>query len=357
MNTDTRCAFSMNEAIQKVVNRGDLSYKEAFDVMNQMMSGQSSPILNAALLAALSTKSSTMETAEEIAGCADAMRQHAVSLEPGVPVMDIVGTGGDHAGSFNISTAASLIAAAGGVKVAKHGNRAASSLCGTADVLEALGVNIHQDPELATDLIDSCGICFLFAQHYHPAMRYVGPIRKELGIRTVFNILGPLTNPAHPSSQLLGVYDEALAEPLARVLMSLGVQDGLVVFGQDGLDEISLSAPTTICEFHDGVLTRSTLTPEEVGYVRCTKDDLRGGTPQENAAILRSILNGEPSLARNAACLNAGAALYLGKKASTIEEGVRLAEALIDSGAAREKLEAFAAASSAGANRSQEVGA
>lgn len=329
----------IKEAIVKIVNKGDLTYQEAYDVMNEIMSGETSPTQNAAFLAALSTKSARAETTDEIAGCAAAMRDHATIVETGLELFEIVGTGGDNAGSFNISTTAALVAAAAGMKVAKHGNRAASSLSGTADCLEALGVNIHQSPELCRILLDQVGMCFFFAQKYHSSMKYVGPIRKELGFRTVFNILGPLTNPGIPSMQLLGVYDDYLVEPLAQVLISLGVKRGMVVYGKDKLDEISLSAPTRICEIKDGWFKSYTITPEEFGLKRCSREDLRGGTPEENAVITRKILEGEKGHKRNAVLMNAGAALYIGGKAESMAEGIDLAAGIIDSGKAFHTLE------------------
>ncbi|MEA4913473.1 MAG: anthranilate phosphoribosyltransferase [Christensenella sp.] len=338
----------IKEAIVKIVDKQDLTYDEAFAVMNEIMSGETSATQNAAFLAALSTKSTKAETIDEIAGCAAAMRAHALKVPHDLQVMDIVGTGGDGAQSFNISTTSALVAAAGGVKVAKHGNRAASSKSGTADCLEALGVNIDQSPELCEKLLREVGICFFFAQTYHTSMKYVGAIRRELGIRTVFNILGPLTNPASPQMQLLGVYSESLVEPLARVLSSLGVSRGMVVYGQDKLDEISLSAKTTVCEFHDGAFDSYTIAPEDFGLVRCEKTDLVGGTPEQNAAITRAILSGtERGAKRDAVLLNAGAALYLGGKTDSFQSGVLLAAEIIDSGAALQKLEAFRQASRA----------
>lgn len=329
----------IKEAIVKIVNKEDLSYEEAYTVMNEIMSGETTPTQNAAFLAALSTKSARAETTDEIAGCAAAMRDHATKVETDMDLFEIVGTGGDNAGSFNISTTAALVAAAGGVKVAKHGNRAASSKCGTADCLEALGVNIEQSPDLCRKLLEEVGMCFFFAQKYHTSMKYVGAIRKELGFRTVFNILGPLTNPGTPTMQLLGVYDEYLVEPLARVLVSLGIKRGMVVYGQDKLDEISLSAPTTICEIRDGWYRTSVITPEEFGFERCTKDDLKGGTPAENAEITRSILRGEKGHKRNAVLMNAGAALYIAGEAEDMKSGIALAAELIDSGKALDTLE------------------
>ena len=322
----------IKEAIVKIVNKEDLSYDEAYQVMNEIMSGETTPTQNAAFLAALSTKSAKAETTDEIAGCAAAMRDHATKVETGMDVFEIVGTGGDNAQSFNISTTSALVAAAGGMKVAKHGNRAASSKCGTADCLEALGVNIQQAPDKCVELLKEAGMCFFFAQKYHSSMKYVGAIRKELGFRTVFNNLGPLTNPGSPKMQLLGVYDEYLVQPLAQVLINLGVERGMVVYGQDKLDEISLSSPTTICEFKDGWMKHYVITPEDFGFERCKKEDLVGGTPEENAAITKAILSGEErGHKRNAVLLNAGASLYIGKKAETFSDGVKLAAELIDS--------------------------
>ena len=310
----------IKEAIVKIVSKEDLTYDEAYTVMNEIMSGETTATQNAAFLASLSTKSARAETSDEIAGCAAAMRAHATRVETGMELFEIVGTGGDNAHSFNISTTSALVAAAAGVKVAKHGNRAASSQCGTADCLEALGVNIRQSPARCIELLNEVGMCFFFAQKYHTSMKYVGAIRRELGFRTVFNILGPLTNPGTPSMQLLGVYDDYLVEPLAQVLANLGVRRGMVVYGQDKLDEISLSAPTTIC---------------------CAKGDLVGGTPAENAEITLAILNGEKGPKRNAVLLNAGASLYICGKANSMKEGIALAAEIIDSGKALKTLNAL----------------
>jgi anthranilate phosphoribosyltransferase len=337
----------IKEAIVKIVDKQDLTYDEAYAVMNEIMGGETSPTQNAAFLAALSTKSTKAETTEEIAGCAAAMRDHALKVNHDMDVLEIVGTGGDGAHSFNISTTSALVVAAGGIKVAKHGNRAASSKCGTADCLEALGVNLDLSPEKCVELLQKVGICFFFAQKYHTSMKYVGPIRKELGIRTVFNILGPLTNPASPSMQLLGVYDESLVEPLAKVLVSLGVKKGMVVYGTDKLDEISASSPTIICEFNENESRTYTITPEEFGLPSCKKEDLVGGTPEENAAITISILKGEKGPKRNAVLLNAGAALYIGGKADSFADGIALAARLIDDGSALKILEAFKTESNA----------
>ncbi len=335
----------IKEAIAKIVGKEDLTYDEAYAVMNEIMDGSTTPTQNAAFLAALSTKSAKAETTDEIAGCAAAMRDHATKVETDMELFEIVGTGGDNAHSFNISTTSALVAAAGGMKVAKHGNRAASSQCGTADCLEALGVNIQQNPEKCVKLLNEVGMCFFFAQKYHASMKYVGSIRKELGFRTVFNILGPLTNPGSPSLQLLGVYDGYLVEPLAQVLVSLGVKRGMVVYGQDKLDEISPSAPTTICELKDGWYRIYTVAPEDFGLERCRKSDLAGGTPAENAEIVRALLKGEKGAKRNAVLMNAGAALYIGGKAESMERGIALSAELMDSGKALETLENLIAAS------------
>ena len=303
----------IKEAIVKIVSKGDLTYEEAYTVMNEIMSGETTATQNA----------------------------HATKVEAGDDLFEIVGTGGDNAHSFNISTTSALVAAAGGMKVAKHGNRAASSQCGTADCLEALGVNIDQSPEKCVELLREVGMCFFFAQKYHSSMKYVGAIRRELGFRTVFNILGPLTNPGTPTMQLLGVYDDYLVEPLAQVLVNLGIRRGMVVYGTDKLDEISVSAPTKICEIRDGWFKTYIITPEQFGLVRCAKEALVGGTPEENAEITRRILKGEKGSRRDAVLMNAGAALYIGGKADSMEDGIRLAAELIDSGKAYEKLEQF----------------
>lgn len=341
----------IKEAIIKIVTKEDLTYDEAFQVMNEIMSGETTATQNAAFLAALSTKSTRAETIDEISGCAAAMRSHAIPVNTGdMDCLEIVGTGGDGAHSFNISTTSVFILAAAGVKVAKHGNRAASSQCGTADCLEALGVNIQQSPEDCVRLLREVGICFMFAQKYHTSMKYVGAIRKELGFRTVFNILGPITNPASPNYQLLGVYDEYLVEPLAKVLTSLGVKRGVVVYGQDKLDEISISAPTTVCDFGGGEYKTYTIQPEDFGFERATKDDIVGGTPEENARITMDILTGrERGAKRNVVLMNAGAALYAAGKADSIAGGVKLAAEMIDSGKAAAKVEQFAKASNEGA--------
>ena len=329
----------IKEAIVKLSKKEDLTYEEAEAVMNEIMGGEATPVQMSAYLTALSLKG---ETIDEITASAAGMRAHCIKLLHDMDVLEIVGTGGDGSNSFNISTTSAMVIAAGGVPVAKHGNRAASSKCGAADVLEALGVKITISPERSAEILKKINICFLFAQNYHIAMKYVAPIRKELGIRTVFNILGPLSNPAGANMELMGVFDEALVEPLAQVMAKLGVRRGMVVYGQDKLDEISMCAPTSVCEIKDGWFQSYEIVPEQFGYTRCSKEALQGGTPEENAAITRAILSGEEKGAkRQAVCLNTGASLYITGKAATIEEGVRMAEQLIDSGAAMKKLEEF----------------
>ena len=328
----------IKEAIIKLSKKQDLAYAEAEAVMDEIMSGQATPVQMSAYLTALALKG---ETIDEITASAAGMRAHCIKLLHNLDVLEIVGTGGDGSNSFNISTTSSLVIAAGGVPVAKHGNRAASSKSGAADCLEALGVNITIEPEQSKTLLKEIGICFLFAQKYHTAMKYVGPIRKELGIRTIFNILGPLANPAGPVYQIMGAYDESLLPSMAKVLSNLGVKRGMVVYGQDRLDEISASAPTTVCEIDNGTFKNYVITPEEFGMERCTKEDLVGGTPQENAEITRAILNGEKGPKRNAVLLNAAAALYVAGKADSMADGVKLAEKVIGTGLAKAQLERF----------------
>ena len=329
----------IKEAIIKLSKKQDLTYAEAETVMDEIMSGQATPVQMSAYLTALSLKG---ETIDEITASAAGMRAHCIKLLHDMDVLEIVGTGGDGSNSFNISTTSSLVIAAGGVPVAKHGNRAASSKSGAADVLEALGVKITLTPERSAEILKKINICFLFAQNYHIAMKYVAPIRKELGIRTVFNILGPLSNPAGANMELMGVYDQALVEPLAQVMANLGVNRGMVVYGQDSLDEISMCAPTSVCEIKDGKFTSYEITPEQFGYEKCEKGALTGGTPAENAEITKAILKGEErGPKRQPVCLNAGVALYIAGKAASMEEGVKLAESLIDNGAALKKLEEF----------------
>ncbi len=337
----------IKEAIEKIVSKQDLTYYEAYTVMKEIMTGETSQTQNAAFLAALSTKSTKAETIDEISGCAVAMREQALPVpHPGLKTLEIVGTGGDGAHSFNISTTSAMVIASAGIKVSKHGNRAASSLSGTADCLEALGVNISQDPQKAAELLDQVGICFLFAQKYHSAMKYVGAIRRELGFRTVFNILGPLTNPAKPDYYLLGVYDEYLVEPIAKVLDKMGVKRAFVAYGREKLDEISSCGETALCELKDGYYRTAVITPEDFGFERGSKEELVGGTPEENARITRGVLAGEISgTKRNTVLMNAGAGIYIGGKADSLADGIKAAADLIDSGAALKVLEQFAEAS------------
>ncbi len=337
----------IKEAIVKIVDKQDLTYDEAYDVMREIMNGETTPTQNAAYLAALSTKSTKAETVAEIAGSAAAMRDGAVRFDNPYDTLEIVGTGGDGSHSFNISSTAAIVAAAAGAKVSKHGNRAASSKSGSADVLEALGISIRQEPGKALELLKDPGICFLFAQLYHPSMKNVGAIRKELGIRTVFNILGPLTNPARPKYQVLGVYDPLLLEPLAQVLGSLGVRKGMVVHGDDRLDEISLSDTTSVCEFGPGGIDSYRISPEDFGLSRCSKSDIVGGTAEDNARITVGILSGEKGPRRDIVLLNAAAGLYCAGKAEDVRDGIDLAASVIDDGKAMAVLEKYKAASRA----------
>lgn len=332
----------IKEAIVKLSQKEDLTYDMAQGVMDEIMSGEANDIQKSAYLTALAMKG---ETIDEITGSAAGMRAHCLRLLNDMDVLEIVGTGGDKSNSFNISTTSALVIAAGGVPVAKHGNRAASSKSGAADVLEALGVNINVSPAKSAQMLKDINICFLFAQKYHSAMKYVAGVRKELGIRTVFNILGPLSNPAGANMQVMGVYDEKLVEPLARVLANLGVKNAMVVYGQDVLDEISMSAKTSVCEIRNGNFKSYEIEPEQFGFAKCDKEALVGGTPEENAAITRAILDGEQGPRREAVLLNAGAAFYVAGKAETLADGVSLAAEMIDSGKAKEKLAAFIALS------------
>ena len=328
----------IKEAIQNVVKGANLPYSAAEAVMDEIMGGEASPIQMSAYLTAMALKGPTID---EITASAAGMRKHCVRVLTDMDVLEIVGTGGDGSNSFNISTTAALVVSAAGVPVAKHGNRAASSRCGAADVLEALGVDIKIPPEHSKRLLNEIGLCFLFAQNYHIAMRYVAPVRKELGIRTIFNILGPLVNPAGANMELLGVFEEELVEPIAHVLYNLGVYRAMVVYGQDGLDEISLSAPTSVCEVKHGEFLCYTITPEEFGFARCDKDALLGGTPEENAEIVREILSGAKGPKRDAVVLNSAAALHIARPALTMRDAVALAQQTIDSGAAMEQLQRF----------------
>lgn len=330
----------IKEAILKLSKKENLDYEEAKEVMNEIMSGKATAVQMSSYLTALSMKG---ETIEEITGSAAGMRENCIKLLHNMEVLEIVGTGGDNSNSFNISTASAIVIAAGGVAVAKHGNRAASSKCGTADVLEELGININISPEKSREILSKINICFLFAQNYHIAMKYVAPVRKELGIRTVFNILGPLSNPAGANIELMGVYDESLIEPLAKVMQNLGVKRGMVVYGTDKIDEISMSSETKVCEILDKENLKSyTISPKDFGYDFCDKKELEGGSVKENAEIIRNIFNLKDNGAkRKSVCMNAGAGFYIAKKVKNIKEGVQMAENLIDEKKAFEKLEDF----------------
>lgn len=328
----------IKEAIHKLINKEDLSQEVVTQVMDEIMGGEASDITKAAYLTALHMKG---ETVEEITASAIGMRKYAKKIHHTSDVLEIVGTGGDKSNSFNISTTASMVIAAAGIPIAKHGNRAASSKCGAADVLEALGVNIMLEPEKMEKVLEKVGICFMHAQVYHSAMKYVAPVRKELGVPTVFNILGPLTNPANANLQVMGVYDEKLVEPMAHVLAKLGIDRAMVVYGQDCLDEISVSAPTSVCEYRNGEFKSYTIEPEQFGIKRCTKEELIGGTPEENAVITKAVLSGEKGARRDAVVLNAGAGIYIAKTDITLEQAIKEAQELIDSGRALEKLNEF----------------
>ncbi len=328
----------IKEAIHKVVSREDLSYETAKEVMDEIMRGEASQIHMGAFLTALRMKG---ETIDEITACAAGMRKHCTRLLHDMDVLEIVGTGGDEANTFNISTVSSIVVSAAGIPVAKHGNRSVSSKCGAADVLEALGVKIDITPERCREVLHEINLCFMFAQIYHKAMKHVAPVRKEIGIRTIFNILGPLANPAGANFQLLGVYDKELVEPLAKVLCKLGVKRAMVVNGQDGLDEISLSTKTTCCELRDGKTVSFELDPREFGFALCKKADLVGGEPKENARITLDIVRGQKGPKRDAVVLNSAAAIYIASEAVTMEEAIKRAEMIIDAGKAEAQLQAF----------------
>lgn len=328
----------IKEAITKLINKENLTYDVAEKVMDEIMSDKASDIQKSAYLVAMHMKG---ETIEEITASAKGMRNHCVKLLNDKDVLEIVGTGGDKSNSFNISTVSSIVTSAAGIPVAKHGNRAASSKCGAADVLEALGADITNEPRQSSKILDEINFCFLFAQNYHISMKYVAPVRKELGVPTIFNILGPLTNPAGASMQLLGVYSKDLLEPMARVLSNLGVKKGMVVYGMDCLDEISLSDETLVCEINNAKFETYTICPEQFGFSRCKKEDLVGGTPKENALIARQILEGEKGAKRDAVILNSAAAIHIAKENVSIEEGIKIASEIIDSGKAKEQLERY----------------
>lgn len=327
----------IKDAIAKLVKREDLDEEMMTAVMEEIMTGEATDAQKASFLTAMNMKG---ETIDEITAAARVLRQHCERFLNDMDVLEIVGTGGDGSNTINISTLASIVVSSVGIPVAKHGNRAASSKCGTADCLEALGVKIDLAPEESAAVLKELNICFLFAQKYHTAMRFVGGVRKEMGVRTLFNCLGPLANPAGASMQLLGVYGKALVEPLARVLVNLGVKSAMVVYGEDSMDEISLSAPTFVCEAMGGTFKTYEITPEQYGFTRCKKEDLAGGTPEENAETVRRILSGEKGPKTDAVILNAGAAIHIAKSCS-IEEGIEVAREAIASGKALSQLEKF----------------
>lgn len=328
----------IKEAISLLVKGNDLSTEMMTTVMEEIMTNEATDAQKASFLTALAMKG---ETIDEITAAAKVMRSHCERFLNDMDVLEIVGTGGDGSNTFNISTLSAIVASAAGIPVAKHGNRAASSKCGTADCLEALGVKIDIAPALSAQLLKDIDICFLFAQKYHTAMRFVGGVRKEMGIRTLFNILGPLANPAGANMQLLGVYSEDLIEPLAHVLCNLGVKRAMVVYGTDSIDEISLSAPTKVCEFRGNNFKTYEITPEQYGFTRCAKEDLVGGTPEDNAKIALDILNDQPGPKLDAVLLNAGAAIYIASDNITMEDAIAKARVLIESGAAKKQLETF----------------
>mgnify|MGYP002523375397 CR=1 FL=1 len=328
----------IREAILKVSKKEDLTYDEAYQTMDEIMSGEASEVQMSSYLTAMSMKG---ETIDEITASVKAMRNHCVRILNDVDALEIVGTGGDGSNTFNISTTSSVVISAAGVPVAKHGNRSASCKCGAADVLEELGVNIHIPPEKSLACLEKNNICFLFAQNYHIAMKYVASVRKELAIRTIFNILGPLTNPAGATMQVLGVYDKELVEPLAEVLNNVGVKSALSVYGMDGMDEISTSSETFVCEIKNGKTKSYLIKPEDFGFERCKKEDLVGGSPKENAQITLDILKGQKGPKRNAVLLNSAAGLYVAGCVESINDGVKLAEEIIDSGKALKQLEKF----------------
>ena len=328
----------IKEAIAILSKKQDLTSEMMEQVMDEIMRNEATDAQKASFLTSLYMKG---ETIEEITAAARGMRKHCERFLNDQDVLEIVGTGGDGSNTINISTLSSIVAAAAGIPVAKHGNRAASSKCGTADCLEALGVKIDLEPEQSQKILKEINICFLFAQKYHTAMKYVGGVRKEMGVRTLFNILGPLANPAGASMQLLGVYSEELVEPLAKVLYNLGVKSAMVVYGEDSIDEISLSAPTKVCEFRNGDFKSYEISPEQFGFIRCKKEDLVGGTPEENAKIAWDILSGMEGPKTDAVLLNAGAAIYVAGGADTVTDAIEIAKETIKSGKAKEKLEQF----------------
>ena len=328
----------IKEAIAQLVKREDLTSEVMEQVMEEIMTGEATDAQKASFLTALSMKG---ETIDEITSAAKVLRSHCERFLNDMDVLEIVGTGGDGSNTINISTLSSVVVSAAGIPVAKHGNRAASSKCGTADCLEALGVKIDCAPARSAQILKDINLCFLFAQKYHPAMRFVGAVRKEMGIRTLFNVLGPLANPAGATMQLFGVYSEELVEPLAHVLRNLGVKRAMVVYGRDSMDEISLSAETKVCEFKNDEFKSYVIKPEDLGLTRRNKEDLVGGTPQENAAIVNDILGGAKGPKTDVVLLNAGAAIYLASDGITLKDGIEKAREIIVSGKAKKQLKEF----------------
>lgn len=326
----------IREAISTLVSGNSLSMDEAAQVMEEIMEGEVTPAQFGALVTALRIKG---ETAEEIAGFVKVMRAKAIPVKTSGPVIDVVGTGGDSFHTFNITTTTAFVVAGAGLTVAKHGNRAMSSQCGSADVLEALGVKIDLGAEQVRKCLEEVGIGFMFAQAYHPSMKYAAAPRREIGIRTIFNILGPLTNPAGATTYLLGVADGSLVEKLALVLKSLDCHHALVVHGEDGLDEITITGKTQVCELKEGRIENYNISPEDLGLPRASLDSLKGGTAEENAAILRSILSGKSGPQRDVVLINSAAAIMAGDKSQSLEEGLGLARESLDSGRALTKLE------------------
>lgn len=326
----------IKESIAKITAGDNLSRSEMEAVFDEIMTGKASEVLIAAFMTAMRIKG---ETIEEITGAAEVMRRYATRIRTKhKELLDTCGTGGDGAHTFNISTISAFVASGAGAAVAKHGNRSVSSKCGSADLLKEFGVNIEAAPDIVEKCLDEIGIAFLFAPLLHGAMKYATPVRRELGIRTIFNILGPLSNPAGATSQIMGVYDAKLVEPLAYVLKNLGSRHALVVHSRDGLDEISTAAETIITELKNGKIKTYEITPADFGFGKARKDDILGGDAKYNLEIALAVLKGRPGPQRDAVLINAGAAIYAADKAGTIKEGIKLAEKSIDSGMALEKL-------------------
>jgi len=326
----------LREEIMYLMAGKDLSEEMTMQAFDKIMGGEVNDVQLSAFLTAISIKG---ESVEEITAAAKIMRKYCEKLNHTQDSLDIVGTGGDKSNSFNISTTSSIVLSAAGIPVTKHGNRAATSKCGSADVLEALGINIDCTPEKSAELLNKTGFCFLFANKYHTAMRYVGPVRRQIGIKTIFNLIGPLSNPASPTYQLMGVFDEMWLEPLAQVLINVGLKNVAVVYGRDGLDEVSLSGETAVCEIIGGKMSKYVITPEQFGFERCTKADLLGGTAEENAEIAMSIFKGEKGHRRNVVVLNCMMAYHVVRPELPFDEVRRIIEDTIDSGKSLAKIE------------------